>query len=93
MYIRVVYRKKGFDYVPGDLLEALIALDEITHFYRPAENRWISIKLDPIRGVGGSYQGPERRSGGKNPEAMGEKAGEGCAPLWLESLWRHIGTS
>ncbi len=87
-YIRVVYRKKGFDYVPSGLLDVLIRLNEVTHFYRPSEKRWISIKFDPVRGTGGFYRGPERRGGLQSP--AGEK--EERDPQWLEKLWRQIGT-
>jgi|PlaIllAssembly_1097288.scaffolds.fasta_scaffold460015_2 hypothetical protein len=91
-YIRVVYKNKGFDYVPVALLDILIRLDQVTHFYRPSEKKWISTKFDRVRGAGGRYQGPERRSGSKTLEGLEEKAGEGCAPQWLERLWRHIGS-
>ena len=60
-HIRVIYKTGKFDYVSGDLLESLIKLDEINHFYRASEKRWINIKLDPIRGGGGCYLGPGRR--------------------------------
>jgi hypothetical protein len=46
-YIRVNYKTKkcGFDHVSGDLLKALITLDEITHFYRASEqNLTMSVK-------------------------------------------------
>jgi hypothetical protein len=100
-YIRVIYRTKkyGFDYVSGDLLDTLITQDEITHFYRPAEKRWISIKFDPVRGRGGWYQGPERRRNENKPESEEQKAEkglintEGCYPDWLERLWRDIRSS
>jgi hypothetical protein len=63
-YIRVIYRtrKKNFDYVPGHLLDALIKNDEITHFYRPSERRWIDVKFDVIRTTEEGYKGPRRRS-------------------------------
>ena len=62
-HIRVINKTGKFDYVSGDLLDSLIELDEITHFYRASENGWINIKLDPIRGRGGGdcYLGPGRR--------------------------------
>ncbi len=93
--IRVVYRVKEyvFDYVPSDLLESLITQDQITHFYRPSEERWVSIRLDPIRGRGGGYQGPERRRTEPKPNSNIEK---GClhaevrGSVWLEGLWRLI---
>ncbi len=57
--IRVVYRagEYAFDYVTSDLLDSLITQDEISHFYRPSESRWIDIKFDPVRGSGGRYPG------------------------------------
>ncbi len=62
-YIRVIYRikKNHFDYVSGDLLDTLIKKDEITHFYRPSEKKWVDVKTDLIRATGGQYQGPRRR--------------------------------
>ena len=62
-YIRVIYRtkKNHFDYVSGDLLDTLIKKDEITHFYRPSEKKWVDVKCDLIRAAGEPYQGPRRR--------------------------------
>jgi len=95
-YIRVVYRKEnyGFEYVPGPWLDSLIKGDEITHFYRPAEKRWINIKFDPVRGSGGLYQGPERRRTINRPDEKVKKAGKderNRSSSWLEELWRDIG--
>jgi len=93
--IRVVYKagEYDFDYVPGDLLENLITGDKITHFYRPSEERWVNIRLDPVRGSGGGYQGPERRGADHNPDPNEEKGGlhaEGRGSGWLVGLWRLI---
>lgn len=102
VYIRVVYKTKDidFDYVPGNRLEALIARDEISHFYRPAEKRWVSIKFDTVRGEGGdAYQGPERRRNENQICAAGKEAEPSCfgenvaGGDWLESLWRRIENS
>ena len=41
-YIRVIYKTSKFDYVSEDLLDSLIKLGQITHFYRSSENRWIN---------------------------------------------------
>jgi hypothetical protein len=98
-YIRVAYKKKDidFDYVPGNRLDTLIDQDEISHFFRPAEKRWVSIKFDAVRGEGGDgYQGPERRR--PDPAVrVAEKETETSslseavsAKDWLESLWRQI---
>jgi hypothetical protein len=93
--IRVVYRDNeyGFDYVTSDLLDALITQDEITHFYRPSERRWINIRLDPVRGNGSGYQGPERRGKDKRPKSIEEKRHPNAGARrsdWLESLWRVV---
>ncbi len=93
MYLRVVYKKKSFDYIPADRLSMLITLDEITHFYRPSEKRWVSIRFDAIRGAGGRYSGPERRCFIEKRQPAEERAGEPCSPNWLDHLWRHIATS
>jgi len=98
-YTRVVYKTKDidFDYVPGNQLEVLIARDEISHFYRPAEKRWVSIKFDAVRGEGGdAYQGPERRRNGNQIGAGRKEAEASCSSEnvaggdWIESLWRQI---
>ena len=93
--IRVVYRANeyGFDYVTRELLDSLITQDEITHFYRPSERRWVNTKLDPVRGNGGGYQGPDRRGKDNRPKAIAGKSRLKIAPRssdWLEGLWRLI---
>jgi hypothetical protein len=92
--IRVVYGigDYAFDYVTSDLLDSLIKKDEITHFYRPSEKRWVNIRLDPVRGRGGGYQGPERRGKDNRPKSIGKgrlKPGALCSD-WLEGLWREV---
>ncbi|RPJ36981.1 MAG: hypothetical protein EHM27_14370 [Deltaproteobacteria bacterium] len=101
-YIRVAYKTKDidFDYVPGNRLDTLIAQDEISHFFRPAEKRWVSIKFDTVRGEGGDeYQGPERRRNDNPLRPAGKEAEnypsseEASGKDWLEGLWRQIETS
>ncbi len=96
-YIRVLYRTKerDFDYIPGNLLDSMITLDEISHFYRPSEKRWISIKFDALRGAGGQgdYQGPERRNLGFETKERETQQRNEQDRNWLERLWRHIETS
>ena len=92
--IRVVYRagEYAFDYVTSGLLDSLITQDEISHFYRPSESRWIDIRIDPVRGSGGGYQGPERRGKDKGPKSIGKgrlKA-EARRSDWLEGLWQVV---
>ena len=93
--IRVVYKAEeyDFDYVPGDLLDTLITGDKITHFYRTSEERWINIRLDPVRGSGGGYQGPERRGKKNAPNSITEKGrlnAEARCSGWLDGLWRLV---
>jgi hypothetical protein len=101
-YIRVAYlrRDRDFDYVPGHRLTTLIAQDEISHFFRPAEKRWVSVKFDAVRGEGrDAYQGPERRRNDRPLRAAGKEAEnypsgeEASGKDWLEGLWRQIETS
>ncbi len=93
--IRVVYRANeyGFDYVASHLLDFLITQDEITHFYRPSEGRWIDVRIDAVRGSGGGYQGPERRGKDDRLKSVGKKgrskAGARCSD-WLDGLWREV---
>ncbi len=93
--IRVLYRANEyrFDYVASDPLDSLITQDEITHFYRPLERRWINIKLDPVRGSGGGYEGPERRGKDYRTKSIGKKGrpiADGHASDWLDGLWRLV---
>jgi hypothetical protein len=93
--IRVFYRNEGhdFDYVTCAQLDTLIMQDEITHFFRPSERKWVNIRLDPVRGSGGEYQGRERRGTVNKPKSI---EGKGLlnkgAPYsdWLEGLWRRV---
>jgi hypothetical protein len=61
MVLRVQYQNDKFDYVYDFALGRLITSNEIKRFYRPSEERWITIGLDAIRGTGGTYAGPDRR--------------------------------
>jgi len=44
-------------------LGRLITTNEIKKFYRPSEERWITVGKDAVRGEGGYYTGPDRRQG------------------------------
>jgi len=100
-HIRVVYKTKecSFDYVPANLLNLLIAQDEISHFYRPSEKKWVSTRFDAVREGVASWDGPERRINGsafRLVDQEGEKVPSNvdAHPVsWLESLWRFIETS
>jgi hypothetical protein len=95
LLMRVVYRDKDhdFDYVTCDRLNMLIMHDEITHFFRPSERKWVNIRLDPVRGNEAEYQGPERRGAVNNPKSIEVKGriNEGASYSdWLEGLWRQV---
>ena len=59
MLIRVVYKNGKHDYVNQPVLDRLIAENKIEKFLR--REGWAVIGIDRIRGMGGSYFGPERR--------------------------------
>ncbi len=100
-YIRVVYKTKecSFDYIPPDLLPRLIARDQISHFYRPSERRWVSARFDAVRKKAAPWEGPERRrnvSAFSSVDCEAEKAPSNAdvhPAVWLESLWRFIENS
>jgi hypothetical protein len=60
-YLTVKYKNNLEDIVPAPLLDRLIATDSIKQFYRPSEQRWIILGMDKTRGMGGTYEGLERR--------------------------------
>ncbi len=60
-YIRVKYQSNTFDYIPDHLLDTLITLNEITHFYRGFDRKWVVLGLDAIRKKETNFRGPERR--------------------------------
>jgi hypothetical protein len=61
-YINVRYTKDKCDIIPRRLLDGLIASNQILQFYRESEQRWVTVGFDHIRGMGGLYEGTERRS-------------------------------
>ena len=61
MVLRVQYHNNKFDYVSEFTLGKLINTNEIKKFYRPSEERWITVGIDAVRGAGGYYTGPDRR--------------------------------
>jgi tetratricopeptide (TPR) repeat protein len=50
--IQVLYRKDRRGSVDDVTLDELIRSQKISHFYRPAEKRWVDIFVDPVRGSG-----------------------------------------
>ena len=61
--IQVLYRNNRGGPVDDITLDELIRSRKITHFYRPSEERWVDIFVDPVRGEdGGHYtEGLKRR--------------------------------
>jgi len=60
-YFAVKYKNNVEDIVPGPMLDELIAEGSIKQFFRPSEQKWIILGSDKTRGMGGSYEGKERR--------------------------------
>jgi hypothetical protein len=61
MILHVQYDNFLYDYVDTHTLDRLLKNKAIQQFYRPSENRWVNVSLDPIRGTGGYYSGVNRR--------------------------------
>jgi len=60
MLIRVMYQDDKFDMVKPLILDGLIASGRLKKFFRL--EGWATIGIDPIRGRGSRYEGPERRN-------------------------------
>jgi hypothetical protein len=61
MVLHIQYQNNRFDYVNSNILDRLINTRRIKRFYRPSEEKWVIIGIDPIRGNGGDFEGQERR--------------------------------
>gem|GEM_PF-7011090 len=61
MMLRVQYQNYRYDYVDASTLDKLITRKGIRQFYRPAEERWVNVDSDPIRGLRGAFSGFDRR--------------------------------
>lgn len=59
MLVRVMYQNAKFDMVKTFVLDELISSGKLKKFHRSQE--WVTVGVDPVRGMGGSYKGPERR--------------------------------
>ncbi len=57
--IRVRFDNETTAFVRKEELQELIQSGKIVSFYRNDE--WVKVGVDPVRGVGGKYRGPERR--------------------------------
>jgi hypothetical protein len=65
MLIRVMYFNDNYDMVKPFILDDLIASKKIKKFRR--SEGWVTIGLDPIRGISGRYSGHERRKASEYP--------------------------
>ena len=61
MTIQVQYRNGKSGHVDSWKLNELIDLGQVKQFYRPSENKWIDVELDPMRGKALSYRRDENR--------------------------------
>ena len=61
MVLHIQYQDNKFDYVNHYFLDRLISTRRIKRFFRPSEEKWVIIGVDPIRGNGGDFEGHERR--------------------------------
>lgn len=61
MVLHIQYQNNKFDYVNHYFLDRLINTRRIKRFFRPSEEKWVIIGVDPIRGNGGDFEGQERR--------------------------------
>ena len=60
-HIAIKYRSNTEDIVPPTMLDELITSDQIKQFYRPSEERWVTLGVDKIRKARRKHKGPERR--------------------------------
>jgi hypothetical protein len=57
--IKVMYQNGRYDMVKPSILEELLSLGKLKKFSR--SGGLATIGIDPIRGLAGTYEGPERR--------------------------------
>jgi hypothetical protein len=63
MFLRIVYVNGKYDMVKDFVLDSLITSGKVKGFLRA--DGWAMTDRDPIRGRGGIYAGPERRTSKK----------------------------
>jgi tetratricopeptide (TPR) repeat protein len=92
--IQVLYRKDRGGPVDDVTLDELIRSQKISHFYRPSEDRWVDIFVDPVRGRGHAHgaEGLKRRYADKeedNEQRAREKKSGGLFRGVLMRLKKH----
>lgn len=63
--LHVQYKDGRFDYLNAATLDRFLSKGRISRFFRPSEEAWVTVGIDPIRGDGRPetmYTGNERRS-------------------------------
>ena len=60
-HIPIKYKDNTEDIVSPFMLDELISSDRIRQFYRPSEQRWVTLGVDQTRRTAGEYAGQERR--------------------------------
>jgi hypothetical protein len=60
-HITIKYINNTEDIVSPYTLDELITSEQIRQFYRPSEERWVTLGVDRIRHAAGAHAGPERR--------------------------------
>jgi hypothetical protein len=60
-YIAIKYKSNTEDIVSSFMLDALITSYQIKQFYRPSEERWVTLGVDPVRQAETTHRDPERR--------------------------------
>src|SRR5271169_3085666 len=59
MSVMVMYENDVLDTVEPSVVDELISSNKIKKLFR--SEGWVTVGVDPIRGWGGNYKGPERR--------------------------------
>lgn len=64
MLVHVQYQDNHYDYVGNNILDSLLDKERVKRFYRPSEERWVNVAIDPIRVSRDDdyYAGLERRN-------------------------------
>ncbi len=60
-HIAIKYKSDTEDIVSPFMLDELIRSGRIKQFYRPSEEKWVTLGVDRIRKAGLTNGGPERR--------------------------------
>jgi hypothetical protein len=60
-HITIKYINNTEDIVSNFMLDELITSEQIKQFYRPSEERWVTLGVDQTRQTAGLHTGPERR--------------------------------